>query len=467
MAGIKLYERWCYMSKLNTKDGVNRLETEKISKLLLEFSIPTIVAMFVNAIYNVVDRMFIGKYVGENALAGLSIVFPIMAMLFAVATLFGIGGANIISNKIGEKKIDDASKTFGTTITYAFSVGIVLCILSYVFRISLLNLLGASKETLFYAEEYLNIILFGYIFQMFSFILNNSARAEGRIKLTTFAMITSAIINIIFDYIFIGIVGIGVKGAAYATIFAQFIGFLILVSLYVRKKSVLTLKKEYFVMDFKIIPEINKIGFSSFMVNAGSSIGAMIMNKSLYIYGGNEAITSVSVATSVQTFIYMPIFGLRQGMNPIMGYNYGAKKYVRVYQTLFLGMKVAGIFSLISFLTIELYPQFFVSFFLKDGSSVIPLAVKTLRMMVIMLPFFFINVMGLTLFQSTRRGRLANILSLLKQITIVPLILYLPVLFGLNGVILATPICDFISIVATIILLYKEYKRDTENYRSS
>lgn len=439
---------------------VKELETEKISKLLFKYSLPTIVAMLVNAIYNVVDRIFIGQYVGENALAGLSIVFPIMTILFSFAMLVAIGGSNLISNNLGAGKKDEASKIFCVTICYGVILSITSIVITYIFRFDFLKMVGANDDTIIYAEQYLNIILYGYIFQLMSLILNNSVRAEGMAKLAMKSMITSAITNIFLDYIFIAKLNLGVRGAGLGTIIAQFIGFLILSSFYVRKKSILTVKLEYFKLDLKRISNINRIGFSSFAVNSGSAISTMIMNNSLLYYGGNQAITSMSTAFSIQTLVYMPLFGLRQGMSPIMAYNYGAKNNKRVYDTLFLGMKVACLFSIVCFILIESFPYFFVSFFIKPDSNTMELAVHTLRIFMLMLPIFFINVFGLTLFQTTNRGTLANILTICRQLLIIPFIIFLPKVMGLDGVIFATPISDFIYTSVTFVLILVEYRKD-------
>lgn len=441
-------------------ESVNELGTQKISKLLIKYSVPAIIAMFVNAIYNVVDRIFIGQYVGEDALAALTIVFPLMSILFAFALLVGTGGANIISNKIGEKNIDVASKTFCNTILFGFILAIFLSIFTYTFRFDFLSILGGTSETVLYAEEYLNIILLGYVFQFLSFILTNAVRAEGKILLSMASMITSAVINIVLDYIFIGIMGFGVSGAAFATIIGQSVGFIILSTFYIRGKSILKLNKQNFVLDFNLLKNVTKIGFSSFIINAGGAISVTIMNNGLLKYGGNQAITAMGTTFSIQTLLYMPLIGLRQGMTPILGYNYGAKNKDRVYETLFLAMKVAFVFSIICFTLVETRPEFFVLFFLKEGSDTIPLAKDTLRIFLLMFPVYFINLYSLTLFQATQRGNLANIITILRQVIFIPVVIAMAYMFGLYGIIFATPVCDFLAVVVSGVLLIKEYRQD-------
>ncbi len=264
----------------------NALGTEKISKLIVKYSVPAIIAMVVNAIYNVVDRMFIGQYVGEQALAGLAITYPLNTILFSFAMLVGTGSANIVSNKLGAKDIDGASKVFGTGVIYGLILTFILCGLSYIFRIDILSYLGGTPEIIPYAVEYLNIILFGFVFLMISFILTNTIRSEGKVIITMTSMISACLTNIVFDYLFIGIFGMGVKGAAYATILGQFVGLSIVSLFYLTKKSVLHLHKSDFKLDFAIMSKINTIGFSSFIINAGAALTLIVMNNRLLHYGG-------------------------------------------------------------------------------------------------------------------------------------------------------------------------------------
>lgn len=444
----------------NKTNSLKQLETEKLSSLIRIYSLPAIIGMVVNAIYNIVDRIFIGQYVGESALAGLTITFPLTNILFAFALLVGVGSSNLVSNKLGEKNINEASKIFCSAMTYGIILSITLCFLSYIFRENILIILGGTPDILIYAENYLSIILIGFIFTTTTYMLSCNIRAEGRPLVTMVSMSTACIANIIFDYIFIGILDFGVKGAAFATILGQFTGLCIVLQFYFRKQSKLNIKKEYFKLNSNIINNSNKIGFSSFVVSAGNAFTIIVMNNVLSSYGGSQSIAAMSVAFSIQTFVFMPIFGLRQGLTTIMGYNFGAKKIDRVYGSLFLGMKYAFAFSFICFLFIQLFPSFFVELFLNPSSETFTMAITVVRIFFIFLPLYFILFLGLSLFQATERGNLSNILSIARQVLVIPCIFIFPLFIGVYGVYFATIFCDFLSILIALFFIIREYRKD-------
>lgn len=435
----------------------NELESKPIGALLAKYSIPAVIAMLVNAIYNVVDRIFIGQYAGESALAGLTIAFPIMMMIFAFASLIGMGGSSLLAIRFGEKDKKGANHVFGNTLSFGLLVTAITLITIFFNLESLLTLFGASEEILNYAMIYMTIILGGFIFQMVSFILNSSVRTEGQPLLSMFAMLSSAITNIILDYIFIALLDMGVAGAAYATILGQFAGLSILLSFYIRKKSSLQLKLKHLIPDLKVISQIISIGFATFISTIGTSVAMAFMNRGLAEYGGTAAITSMGAINSLYTFFIMPIMGITQGMQPIIGYNHGAKEQGRVNKTLLYGLTIGVIFSSTVFAILQLFPTTFVGLFLETGSETIPIAVNGLRIFILMLPLLSINLMGVAYYQSTAQGRTSMFLGSLRQfVFLIPLVLILPVYFGLNGVWFATAIADGLAIVTTSLILFKD-----------
>ncbi len=444
-------------------NSLKALETDKISKLIRVYSVPAIVGMVVNAVYNIVDRMFIGQYVGEEALAGLTITFPLTNILFAVAMLIGVGASSLISNKLGEKDTEGASKIFGVSLTYSIISTLILCGLSYVFRKQILVLLGGTPDIVVYAEEYLNIILLCFIFVMVSYFLSNNIRSEGKPLITMTSMSVACVTNIVFDYLFIVVLGLGVKGAAWATFLGQFVGLVIVSMFYIRKQSTLKFTKSMFKLDMPTIKEINKIGLSSCIISIGNAVTLILMNNNLTKYGGAGAIAAMSVAFSVQTMVFMPLFGLRQGLQVIIGYNYGAGNNKRVYDTLFTGIKYGVIFSTVFFIAIMTSPEIFVSFFLKPDSEIFGTAVDCLRIFFAILPLYPLLFFGLALCQSTQRGNIANIISIAKQIIVMPLIYIFPIFFGFYGVYAAVIFTDFITILIVVYLLFKEYKIDMKH----
>ncbi len=442
-------------------EQTKELGTMPIPKLIARFSIPAVIAMLVNAIYNVVDRIFIGKIVGEDALAGLTIDFPIMMLTFAIASLIGAGGAALLAIRLGEQDYKGASHVFGNTVTFGIIFNAVVA-LALLFNLNdILIWLKAEGNILVQASSYMKIILAGNIFMMFGFIFSNFVRTEGKPFLSMIAMIISAVTNIILDYVFIGLMGLGVAGAAYGTIIGQFVGVVIYLSYYFRGKSNIHLIARDFVPDFKVLVSIMSVGVSTFIATIGTSCAMMFINQSLQTYGGNEAITSMGAINSLYTFFIMPIMGVTTGIQPIIGYNYGANQLERSYKTLKIGVIIGTVFSTVVFLLMETMAPTFVLLFLNAGSATIDIASTGLRIFVIMLPLLSISLMGTAFFQSVAMGRVAMVLGMLRQfIFLLPLLFILPRFWGINGVWFATPIADGLSVAAALTALMIKRRSD-------
>jgi putative MATE family efflux protein len=442
-------------------DKTKELGTERIGKLLLQYSLPAVIGMIVNAIYNVVDRIFIGQYAGEDALAGLTVAFPVMMIIFAFSGLVGIGGAALLAIRLGERDHRGASQVFANTLGLGVIItGLILVTLLLTLE-PILVLFGATFDILGYADDYMRIILYGFIFQMIAFSLTNTVRTEGRPMLAMIAMLLSAVANIVLDYIFIAICEWGVQGAALATILGQFAGLALLLPYYLSGKSVLRVRARYFIPKVQLSLKILSIGVASCVATLGMSISMIFLNRALGTYGGTAAITSLGAINSLYTLFIMPIMGLQQGVQPIIGYNYGAKQMSRVYQALKLGLMVAVIFSIAVFVLMEVFPETFIHLFLEAGSSTEPMAVAGLRIFILMLPVLCVNLMGVAFFQSIAQGATSMVLSLLRQlIFLIPAVLILPQFLGLTGVWLATPVSDGLSVVVTGIVLIYYYRKE-------
>jgi len=435
--------------------------TLPIPKLLAQFSIPAVIAMLVNAIYNIVDRIFIGNFVGENALAGLTISFPIMMIIFAFAGLVGIGGSALMSIHFGRKDFDAVSNVFGNMLSLGSLITMITLVTIFFNLDAILLLFGATQDILGYATDYMNIILLGFIFQMWAFSLNGAVRTEGHPMLSMMTMLLSAITNIVLDYLFIVRFNWGVQGAAIATISGQFVGLLFLVRYYLSGNSALRFKRAYFIPKWSILNEIVVIGFSTFIAQLGTSVSMIFINRGLALYGGVSAITSMGAINSLFTLFIMPIMGLQQGLQPIIGYNYGANSPERVKAALKLGLAVGTIFSTFVFIVLQLFPDFFVSMFLDAQSSTVSVAARGLQLFILMLPLLSINLLGIGFFQSIAKGRYAVVLGSLRQFVILlPVVIILPKFLGLTGVWLATPIADGIAILLTILALFKHFAEE-------
>jgi len=449
------------MRKREKMKETKELGTKPIGVLLAKFSIPAVIAMLVNAIYNVVDRIFIGQLVGEDALAALTIVFPIMMMTFAFAGLIGIGGSAMLAIRLGEKDYKGASHVFGNTVTYGVILNMILIVTMLLNLDQILIFFEAKGANFVYAKSYLSIILYGMIFQMMGFMFSNFVRTEGKPILSMTAMIVAALTNIILDYVFIAILHMGVEGAALGTIIGQLIGFVIYMSFYLRGRSNIHLIIRDFIPDLKVLLSIVSIGFASFITTMGTSVAMLFINKSLENYGGTASITAMGAINSLYTFFIMPVMGITQGIQPIIGYNYGAKQMKRVYKTLRIGIIVGSTFSIIVFILMEIFAPVFVLLFLKDGSDTIDVAVVGLRIFIGMLPVLSINLMGVAFFQSIAMGGISMLLGMLRQfIFLIPMLYVLPKLFGLTGVWMATPISDALAVLITFIIIMYRFKID-------
>lgn len=446
-------------------NNTSKLGQESIVKLIARYSIPAVIANLVNAIYNIVDGIFIGKIAGENALAGLMISFPLMILIFGFASLVGIGGTALISIKLGEDNQKSANHIFNNMLSMAAIVGLMVTIGGYLNLEGLLILLGADSVILPYSTDYMNIVLIGVVFQLISFTLASAVRTEGRPMLSMSVMIASALTNIVLDYIFIAILEWGVKGAALATIIGQFVGLFILGIYYLRGKSVLKIVVKDLIPDIKLVGEIISVGASSFITPIGSSIAMILLNISLGKYGDNAAITAMGGINSLYSMFIMPVMGIQQGMQPIIGYNHGANLKDRVRKTLIIGMSIAVAFSTVVFILLEVFPSIFMQLFLDPSSSTMSVAVKGIRLFILMLPLLSINLLGIAYFQSVAQVKKALFLSAARQfVFLIPIVLLLPRGLGLTGVWISTPIADGLAVLVTVIMLIPVFKvRDSNS----
>jgi len=431
-----------------------------VGKLLWTFSLPSIIAMIVNAVYNVVDRIFIGQFAGEDALAGLTVAFPVMMMLFSLATLIASGASALMAIELGRRNSRKAGELFGNALILGFLLNmIVLFILQWKMD-SILSLFGADDQTLVYAKSYLRIIIAGFTFHMFAFIFNFTVRTEGEARLPMFSMILSAVTNILLDALFVIVLGWGVKGAAAATIIGQFTGFLFLLSFYLKGKSSIKLFKNDFRLKLHLVKEILITGMSTFAGTVGNSIALGFLNQRLSNYGGTPAITSMGAINSLFTLFFMPLMGLQQGMQPIVGFNHGALQHDRVNRTMKLAMFWSIGFSSLVFICLRIFPRTLLSLFIASDSSTMAYALQGLNIFFLMLPLLSVNILGIAFFQATAQGKKALVLSMLRQfLCLIPLLVILPPRYGLTGVWAATPGADGIAILITALALVADYRK--------
>lgn len=434
------------------------LENEKISRLLIKLSLPATIGMIVNALYNIVDTIFIGRGVGALAIGGLTVAFPIQMVIMAFALMIGIGSASAVSRSLGAKEVEKADYIAGNSFLAIIVISIIIVIFGYVFLEPLLILFGATDTLLPYAKDYMSIIFFGSIFFSFTMSANNLIRAEGNAKDSMGIMIIGTGLNIVLDPIFIFGFKLGIKGAALATILSQFVSFIFIIKYLYGDRSSLKVKLHHLKPQLGILKEIFTVGFSSFARNMAGSITAIVVNNSLKIYGGDTAIAVLGIVNRVIMFLYMPLFGIIQGMQPIVGFNYGAKKYDRVKEVVKTSILVTTILCISGFLVGELFPQSIIRLFSKE-EELLKQGIPVLRIVISMTPVIGIQIVGSALFQSLGKAVPSLFLSLLRQVIfLIPLVIILPQIVNnkLLGVWMAYPIADLLSTLATTVLLKRQ-----------
>lgn len=437
------------------------LEHEKISKVLMKLSLPAMIGMIVNALYNIVDTIFIGRGVGTDAIGALAITFPIQMIINSLAMAIGIGAASALSRSLGAKDIEKADVIAGNAIVCASIITIITALITYGFMKPILILFGATNSLIPYATDYLNIILIGSIHFALVLVANNLIRAEGNAKASMIIMVIGTGVNIILDPIFIFYFNMGVKGAALATILSQLASFIYIINYMYKGKSSIKLSFRHLRLKFEIVSEIVRIGFSSFARQSASSLVAIVLNNSLKYYGGDVAISIYGTVYKVLLFLFMPFFGVVQGMQPIVGFNYGAHKYKRVVESVKLSLIVVTLMAIFGTVIGESFPRVIMNVFTNDKEFVIESA-KVLRIIIIGVPVIGIQVVGSTLFQSIGKAGPSLILSLLRQVLfLIPLVLILPRIgnLGLLGIWISFPIADTLSTMVTGVLLKKEMSK--------
>ena len=438
----------------------NDLGKAPIEKLLLKYSIPAIIGMIVNALYNIVDRMFIGRipHVGSLALTGVGITMPIMSIILAFGMLIGIGSTANISLNLGRGNKRDAERLIGSALTLSVIIGITLTIIGLIFLNPILNIFGASDNTLIYAKQYLIVILLGSTFSILSFALSSTVRADGNPKMASFTMIIGCIANVILDYLFVFVFNMGIKGAAFATVNSQIISSFMLLYYYTLGKSNLKLKLQNLKLSKRLVLITFAIGIAPFATQIANSLVQVVANNSLKAYGNDLSIGAMTIISSINMIFFMPIFGINQGCQPIIGFNYGAKKYNRAKKTFIVAAISATIICTIGGILIQAFPKFAISLFNNDP-ELTAVSVKGVRLYLLMMPIVGINIVSTSYFQSIGKAKISMFVSLLRQvILLIPFTIILPLFMGLDGIWAAGACADFLSVLITVLLLISEFK---------
>jgi len=435
------------------------LGTEPISKLLRQYAIPAIIAMTASSLYNMADSIFVGHGVGPLAIAGLALTFPFMNLAAAFGSLVGVGASTVISVKLGQKDYDGAKNVLGNVLVLNLIIGIAFTLISLYFMDEVLLFFGASEQTIGYAKDYMEIILWGNVVTHMYLGLNAVLRSSGYPTMAMTATLASVIINIILNPVLIFGFGWGIKGSAWATVISQVITLIYQFVHFSNPKQLLHFTKGIYRLKADLVKNIISIGMSPFLMNLCSCLIVILINRGLKEYGGDMSIGAYGIVNRIVFLFIMIMMGLNQGMQPIAGYNYGARNYVRVIKVTKLTMKLGIGIATFGFLFCELFPGLVVRLFTTDD-ELIQAAVYGIHIVFAVFPIVGFQTVASNFFLSIGMSKKAIFLSLTRQLLfLIPFLIILPPFFGVTGVWVSIPIADFVAAIVTAILFFREIRK--------
>lgn len=447
---------------MTQQNGDRALATEPIGKLVLKLAVPAVAAQFINVLYNIVDRIYIGNIpeIGAMALTGVGVTFPIIMLISAFAAFAGMGGAPLASMQLGAVNRDSAEHILGNSMSLILASGVFLTIVFTVFKTPMLYAFGASNNIIGYAEEYIGIYLIGTIFVQISLGLNTFISAQGRATTAMLSVLIGAIINIVLDPILIFGFHMGVRGAALATIISQAFSALWVLWFLTSKKSVIRIRARHMRFDKKVVGKIAALGVAPFIMQSTESLVSITLNSGLQQFGGDLYVGSMTIMQSVMQMVVMPVSGITQGAQPILSYNYGAKNNHRVRQAFWILLKVCMTVTCLSTVVAVFFPTILARMFTQDA-MLIAIVGK-------MMPVFFAGVWAFgaqmacqSAFMGLGQAKISLFLALLRKIILlVPLAIILPRIFGnVMGIYVAEPIADIVASCTTLTLFLLKYKK--------
>ncbi|OGO17601.1 MAG: hypothetical protein A2Z15_05705 [Chloroflexi bacterium RBG_16_50_11] len=428
----------------------NILDTEHVGKLLLKLATPAFFGMFVQTLYNVVNTIFMGYFVSPQAIGGLSIVFPIQMLAWGIGMMVGMGGGSLISRSIGSGNTKDAERTIGNGISLGFVISIGLMIIVLPFTNFWLRLIGASDEVLPYASIYLIVIISATTINTLATSLLNFSRAEGNARVGMIAMIMGAVLSIILDAIFVIPLKMGAFGAALATVISQTAALAYLLSYYFTGSSYLKIRLRNLRPDWSILKQMSAIGVSSFVQTIASSLSAMLLLRMVVNYGGDAALNAFGIIQRVMMFATMPAMVFGQGLQPILGFNYGAKRYHLAIKAVKIAVTVSTSLSILAFAALYLIPGSIMRIF-TDHIPTIDAGIHASRLVFLSMPFMGAVMVGQTIFQALGKVMQSFILAIVRPVVfLIPLVLLMSNLWQLDGVFLAFPVADILTLLLVI-----------------
>lgn len=458
-------------------DKVSRMGTASIPRLIVEFAIPSILGMLVNGAYNVIDSVFLGQAMGEIGLATATVAMPIMTVFMAIAMLVGNGGNALAALRMGEGNRVEAERSLGNTVCLSLVFAVIVAVLMHIPACvnALLGVSGATAEDWEYARSFIQIISLGFVFQCIGMGVNNFIRTAGAPNRALVTMLIGLVVSTALNYLFVLRLGWGVEGSALATIIGQAASCAAVLWYFVFTRNVpLKLHFRYMAPHLRVIGTILSLGFASFAVQAGMAVVNFVINHLLVQYGAlspigaDDALASIGVVQRVAMFTVLPLVGVAVAIQPLLGFNYGAKLIDRVRKTLWYGIAGATVLGALMWLVVHLFPEFIVGAFGITHDGLVDFTVFALKVQLLMLPFVGFQIVGSNYFQATGQPAKSIVLSLTRQILfLVPLLFALPEVLphvlpqftGLDALYFATPMADFLSIFVTVIFIIVEMRR--------
>ena len=440
----------------------NPMGTQPIKKLLMQLAIPAMIANVVNALYNIVDQIFIGQGVGYLGNAATNIAFPITTICLALGLMTGVGAASNFNLELGRKEVEKARRIAGTAVVQLIVMGIAVCLLVQIFLAPLMQLFGATDQIFDYAMEYSRITAYGIPFFLFSTGFNPLVRSDGRATFSMMAIIVGAVLNTILDPIFIFVFQMGIAGAAWATVISQMVSALLLFA-YIPKFRSVKFQWENFIPHMKQVEAIAALGLTSFIFQISALIVQIVSNNLLKTYGamsiyGSEIPIAVGGIVSKVFVIFIAlIIGMTQGVQPIVGYNYGAKHYLRVRQTIFLALKIGFVLSFVTWAVFEIFPLQIIELFGNGNDLYFEFGVRYMRYFMMFLFINGITILITTFFPAIGKAKTGAFLSLARQLLILlPVMLLMTYIFGVEGMMFATPVSDVIALLLCVYFFKRE-----------
>lgn len=440
----------------------NPMGTQSIKKLLMQLAIPAMIANVVNALYNIVDQIFIGQGVGYLGNAATNIAFPITTICLALGLMTGVGAASNFNLELGRKEVEKARRIAGTAVVQLIVMGIVVCLLIQIFLAPLMQLFGATDQIFDYAMEYSRITAYGIPFFLFSTGFNPLVRSDGRATFSMMAIIAGAVLNTVLDPIFIFVFQMGIAGAAWATVISQMVSALLLFA-YIPKFRSVKFQWEDFIPHMKQVEAIAALGLTSFIFQISALIVQIVSNNLLKTYGamsiyGSEIPIAVGGIVSKVFVIFIAlIIGMTQGVQPIVGYNYGAKYYLRVRQTIFLALKIGFVLSFVTWAVFEIFPLQIIELFGNGNDLYFEFGVRYMRYFMMFLLINGLTILMTTFFPAIGKAKTGAFLSLARQLLILlPVMLLMTYIFGVEGMMFATPVSDVIALVLCMYFFKRE-----------